>query len=308
MKKHHILILILSISSFSHAQDVEEVVTSALADPSQIENPLHLVKSVDLEAEPTTSLGEALDNLAGVGSADYGAAIGQPIIRGLSGARIKVLNNGLVVRDVAGIGADHPNDIDLSNATQVEVVRGPSSLLYANGTIGGIINIVDNSIAKTDFDGFSGGLGYEIQEVNDGSVSTYNFQHNVAGLNFYLSGLDSDFENYVTPRGSVIEDGMKTDESIVMNSDSAAETGKFGVSKTGDWGYIGMSLSSAERVHGIPFHGEEHGEHDEHHDDDHETMDEDEHEGEEHDEHEGDRKSTRLNSSHSSVSRMPSSA
>ena len=73
-----------------------------------------MVKSVDLEAEPTTSLGEALDNLAGVGSADYGAAIGQPIIRGLSGARIKVLNNGLVVRDVAGIGADHPNDIDLS--------------------------------------------------------------------------------------------------------------------------------------------------------------------------------------------------
>ena len=289
MKKHHILILILSISSFSHAQDVEEVVTSALADPSQIENPLHLVKSVDLEAEPTTSLGEALDNLAGVGSADYGAAIGQPIIRGLSGARIKVLNNGLVVRDVAGIGADHPNDIDLSNATQVEVVRGPSSLLYANGTIGGIINIVDNSIAKTDFDGFSGSLGYEMQEVNDGSVSTYNFQHNVAGLNFSLSGLDSDFENYVTPRGSVIEDGMKTDESIVMNSDSAAETGKFGVSKTGDWGYIGMSLSSAERVHGIPFHGEEHGEHDEHHDDDHETMDEDEHEGEEHDEHEGER-------------------
>ena len=273
MKKHQILILILSISSFSHAQDVEEVVTSALADPSQIENPLHLVKSVDLEAEPTTSLGEALDNLAGVGSADYGAAIGQPIIRGLSGARIKVLNNGLVVRDVAGIGADHPNDIDLSNALQVEVVRGPSSLLYANGTIGGIINVVDNSIAKSDFDGFSGSLGYEMQEVNDGSVSTYNFQHNVAGLNFYLSGLDSDFENYVTPRGSVIEDGMKADESIVMNSDSAAETGKFGVSKTGDWGYIGMSLSSAERVHGIPFHGEE----------------DDEHEGEEHDEHEGER-------------------
>jgi iron complex outermembrane receptor protein len=281
MKKHHILILILSISSFSHAQDVEEVVTSALADPSQIENPLHLVKSVDLEAEPTTSLGEALDNLAGVGSADYGAAIGQPIIRGLSGARIKVLNNGLVVRDVAGIGVDHPNDIDLSNATQVEVVRGPSSLLYANGTIGGIINIVDNSIAKTDFDGFSGSLGYEMQEVNDGSVSTYNFQHNVAGLNFSLSGLDSDFENYVTPRGSVIEDGMKTDESIVMNSDSAADTGKFGVSKTGDWGYIGMSLSSAERVHGIPFHAEEHG----HNDPKPElakTMDEGEEEGEEH--------------------------
>ena len=288
MKKHHILILILSIPGFTFAQDVEEVVTSALADQSQIENPLHLVKSDDIESEPTTSLGEALDGLTGVGSADYGAAIGQPIIRGMSGARIKVLNNGLVVRDVAGIGADHPNDIDLSNATQIEIVKGPASMLYANGTLGGIINIVDNSIAKTDFDGFSGSLGYETQEVNDGSVSSFNFQHNVAGLNFTLSALESDFENYVTPRGSIIEDGFRTDESIVMNSDSAADLSKFGVSKTGDWGYIGMSVSSNERLHGIPFHGEEHG-HDEHHDDDHETMDEDEHEGEEHDEHEGER-------------------
>ena len=288
MKKHHILIIILSISGYTFAQDVEEVVTSALADQSQIENPLHLVKSDDLESEPTTSLGEALDGLTGVGSADYGTAVGQPIIRGMSGARIKVLNNGLVVRDVAGIGADHPNDIDLFNATQIEIVKGPSSMLYANGTIGGIINIVDNSIAKTDFDGFSGSLGYETQEVNDGSVSTFNFQHNVAGLNFTLSALESDFDNYVTPRGSVIEDGFRTDESIVMNSDSAADIGKFGVSKTGDWGYIGMSVSSNERLHGIPFHGEEHG-HDEHHDDDHETMSEDEHEGEEHDEHEGER-------------------
>ena len=288
MKKHHILILILSIPGFTFAQDVEEVVTSALADQSQIDNPLHLVKSDDLESEPTTSLGEALDGLTGVGSADYGAAIGQPIIRGMSGARIKVLNNGLVVRDVAGIGADHPNDIDLSNATQIEIVKGPASMLYANGTIGGIINIVDNSIAKTDFDGFSGSLGYETQEVNDGSVSSFNFQHNVAGLNFTLSALESDFDNYVTPRGSIIEDGFRTDESIVMNSDSAADLSKFGVSKTGDWGYIGMSVSSNERLHGIPFHGEEHG-HDEHHDDDHETMDEDEHEGEEHDEHEGER-------------------
>ena len=288
MKKHHILILILSITGFTFAQDVEEVVTSALADQSQIENPLHLVKSDDIESEPTTSLGEALDGLTGVGSADYGAAIGQPIIRGMSGARIKVLNNGLVVRDVAGIGADHPNDIDLSNATQIEIVKGPASMLYANGTLGGIINIVDNSIAKTDFDGFSGSLGYETQEVNDGSVSSFNFQHNVAGLNFTLSALESDFDNYVTPRGSIIEDGFRTDESIVMNSDSAADLSKFGVSKTGDWGYIGMSVSSNERLHGIPFHGEEHG-HDEHHDDDHETMDEDEHEGEEHDEHEGER-------------------
>ena len=67
---------------------------------------------------------------------DYGAAVGQPIIRGMSGSRVKILDNGIVNRDVSGLGADHFNDIDLSNAQQIEVVRGPSSLLYTNGAIG----------------------------------------------------------------------------------------------------------------------------------------------------------------------------
>ena len=61
----------------------------------------------------------------------------------MSGSRVKILDNGIVNRDVSGLGADHFNDIDLGNAQQIEIVRGPSSLLYTNGAIGGIINVVD---------------------------------------------------------------------------------------------------------------------------------------------------------------------
>ena len=60
----------------------------------------------------------------------------------------------MVVRDLSGIGGDHINDVDLNDIQQIEVVRGPSSLLYSNGTIGGIINIVDNTIPKTDIEAF----------------------------------------------------------------------------------------------------------------------------------------------------------
>ena len=63
-----------------------------------------------------------------------------------------ILNNGVVARDVSGLGPDHINDVDMNNIEQIEVVRGPSSLMYSNGSIGGIINVVDNTIAKQDFE------------------------------------------------------------------------------------------------------------------------------------------------------------
>ena len=97
-------------------------------------------------------MGDAIDSYLGVSIADYGAAVGQPIIRGMSGPRVKILKNGMVNRDVSGLGVDHLNDVDLNDISQIEIVKGPSSLLYANGTIGGIINVVDNTITSKEFE------------------------------------------------------------------------------------------------------------------------------------------------------------
>ena len=149
--KNYFLTLLLSVFILNnlHAQeDVEEVIvtssltSSALAD---IEDPLHVVKGDDIDSSATQSLGETLDDLLGVSSQDYGAAVGRPVIRGMTGTRVKILNNGFVVQDVSGMGGDHTNEIDFNDIKQVEIVRGPSSLLYAKGTVGGIINIVDDS-------------------------------------------------------------------------------------------------------------------------------------------------------------------
>ena len=294
MKKQIQFLIIFIFLGFINAQDVEEVVvTSSLTDQTQIDNPVHVVKKDEFANDATTSLGEQLDNLLGVSNADFGAAVGQPIIRGMSGSRVKVLSNGMVVRDVSSLGPDHPNNIDLSNAEQVEVVRGPSSLLYSNGTIGGIINVVDNTIAKTNFTETSGNFSHELQEANDGEVTNFNLQTNQSGLNISFGLSELDFGSYEIPGGSIIHDEEHEEEgheegdmTVLANSDYETSIAKFGVSSAGDWGHIGFSLVSREGTSGIPYHGDDgHEGHDDHGDED---GDED-HEEEEHDDHEGER-------------------
>ena len=305
MKKLLSTLIILSAIHTNEiaSQDVEEVivVTSALIDEIEITNPLYVIDGDDVINDATTSLGDAIDSYLGVSIADYGAAVGQPIIRGMSGPRVKILKNGMVNRDVSGLGVDHLNDVDLNDISQIEIVKGPSSLLYANGTIGGIINVVDNTITSKDFEKPELNVGYETQSVNDGSSEIINYKNNIGGFNFNFGYKNTEFENYDIPNGAIIheeehdehvdeehhdEDEHEENLGYVNNSDFAVEATKFGISKTGDWGYFGVSIDNLESLYGIPFHGDDHG--DEHGDDheDEEHHDEDEHdEDEHHDEH-----------------------
>jgi len=275
------------------AQDVEEiVVTSALIDSTEITNPLYVINGDEIVNDATTSLGDAIDGYLGISMADYGSAVGQPIIRGMSGPRVKILKNGMVNRDVSGLGVDHLNDVDLNDIQQIEIVKGPSSLLYANGTIGGIINVVDDCIAAMNFEIPEVKIGYETQSVNDGSSEFVNLKRNINGFNINFGYKNSEFGNYDIPNGAILHEEEHEDEhgdeheedlGYVNNSDFAVEATKFGISKVGDWGYVGLSVDSLKSVYGIPFHGDEHeDEHSDEHDDDHgnEHGDEEEHEEE----------------------------
>ena len=291
MKNYYYALLVSALLTINiYAEEVEEViVTSSLTKQtvSDLEDPLHVVDGDDVKEGGIQSLGETLDELLGVHTADFGAAVGQPVIRGMSGSRVRVLENGVVVRDVAALGPDHINDINLLNSQQIEVVKGPSSLLYANGGAGGVINIVDNSIATTNIAERVMSLGVETQSANNGEAVDFSYENNVSGFNVTFVASDSVFEDYEVPAGAVYPDEHHDDdhadseedhseESLAMlpNSDVENTYTKFGVSRAGDWGYLGFSYSDNEGVMGVPFHVEEGG-----HDDDH--MDSEE-EGEEH--------------------------
>ena len=282
----------------------EIIITAALtANESSItERPVHVITANELTKQGTQSIGEALDALAGVSSTDFGGAVGQPVIRGLTGNRVKVLQNSMVVRDVSALGPDHANDIDLHNVQQIEVVRGPSALLYANGTSGGIVNVVDNTIARSPISESSLEIGAEAQSVNDGSAFSAIWQGNVAGLNTSYAFKTFDANPYDVPMGAILhseeehheeeheeEHEMEHEEheehgmDMLANSDQKSESHRFGVSKTGDWGYVGASFQQLTSTYGVPFHSEaahsyHEGEHGEEHDEGHEEGHEESHE------------------------------
>ena len=293
-----VVLLSISISNGLSAQDsIEEItVTSSYINQSadDIKDPLHVISEQELDTEPTQSLGESIDNLLGVSSSDYGAAVGQPIIRGMSGSRVKVLSNGLVVRDISGLGADHLNEIDMNAIKQIEIVRGPSSLMYSNGAIGGIVNVVDDTIAKENFAEQDLRLALETQSVNDGKVGQFSYKDNLGGLNISYAFKDGSFKKYDIPMGAVIhseeheedhedehhdededhDEDHDEDLGYLENSDYEAQTHRFGLSTVGDWGHFGASFQDMETLYGIPYHGEGHEDHDGDHEDE-----------EEHDEH-----------------------
>ena len=263
MKKITYLIAILSAmtTNLVFAQDIEDVlVTSSILglSVSQIENPVHILSEADINKSGTKNIGESIDNFIGISSTDFGSMVGQPVIRGLSGPRIKVLENGLINRDVSGIGADHPIDIDLNNIEQVEIVRGPSSLLYSNGAIGGIVNVVDRAITKSDFVDQEIKLGLEHNSVNDGKVHNVSFNDNLQGVNLSFAYKHANFNNFEIPDEAVIHEPGHTEEEKdhMENSDAKTAAFKTGISVVEDWGYFGLSFKNIENVYGIPFHGE----------------------------------------------------
>lgn len=264
MKKSLYFILCFAFLNVLHAMDEEVIVTSSLggATLAEIDSPIFVITGDDINYTGSTNLGDSIDYLLGVNSSSFGPGVGQPIIRGMGGTRVRILSNGKLVRDVSGLGSDHLNDVDTNNLQQIEVVRGPSSLLYSNGTMGGIINIVDQTIASKDFEGNVFNIGLERQSVNMGTSGSFSYKGSVNGINLTYALKEVNFESFDVPVGAIIheeeeEEPGHVDPDFLKNSDLATFSQKFGLSTIEDWGYFGFSLGKIENTYGIAFHGEE---------------------------------------------------
>ena len=264
MKNIYYFILLFAFLNVGFAQETEEVLITSShggATLAEIDSPIFVIKGDDINFGATTSLGENLNSLLGVNSSDFGPGVGQPIIRGMGGTRVKILSNGKLVRDVSGLGSDHLNDVDMNNVQQIEIVRGPSSLLYSNGTMGGIVNVVDQTIASKDFDGNNFNIGLERQSVNQGTTGNFSYQGNVNDVNITYGFKNVNFENYDVPAFSIIHEGTPEGDETLKNSDFARTSQKFGTSAVRDWGYLGFSIGKGENTYGIAYHGEHEDEH-----------------------------------------------
>ena len=139
-------LLFICIDLVSAETLTEVEVTSPVFSNSinETKYPVHIKQNEEISSNK--SLGDNLKGLSGMTNADYGAAIGQPSIRGLTGNRTKILSNNIAVNDLSSLSADHINNVDLNNISHIEVIRGPSSIFTHGGTSGGIVNIISDII------------------------------------------------------------------------------------------------------------------------------------------------------------------
>jgi len=139
------------------ATDIEPVVVTATRDATDVANspfPVAQLAGDRLHREQSVSLSGAIDRMAGVHNLTTGQQIGKPVVRGLAGARVLVLDNGHRLEDYSWSDEDGPS-IDARLAQRVEVIRGPASVLYGSDAIGGVVNAIPAALPDASGGGFT---------------------------------------------------------------------------------------------------------------------------------------------------------
>jgi iron complex outermembrane recepter protein len=119
-----------------------------------------------LQRRAATSFGEMLDGEPGLAMRSFGPAPARPVLRGFDGDRLVVLENGERAGDLAETAADHAMSIDPLAADRIEIVRGPASLLYGTGALGGVVNILSDDLTRSWAPGLTGDAALQLGSVN----------------------------------------------------------------------------------------------------------------------------------------------
>ena len=236
--------------------------------------PINVIGEDELKMKQASTLGETLKHEVGVHSSYYGPVSSTPIIRGLDGPRVLITQNGLDVGDASRVGPDHVVATETSTATQIEVLRGPATLFYGSGAIGGVVNVVDQRIPTTKDDKVDYLLQYN--DVSNERQASVDMQTSVDNVAFHLDGFWRDSNDYkiAGPADIHEEEEGEEGEDRLDNSASNSSGLTFGSSYLFDDGFIGGSYGVMEKEYGIPghSHSHEHEEEEDHEDEESEDV------------------------------------
>ena len=281
----------------------EAVVVTARAESrslNELAQPVTVLSGQALRIRDDATIGETLAQQPGVSSTGYAPGSSRPVIRGLEGARIRVLDGGIGSLDVSDTSPDHAVSFDPLGVETAEVVRGPATLLYGSNAVGGVVNVLTDRIPRVKHDqAVHGSL-----DLFGGTVADYwggRAAVDAGGGPIRVHGdfLKRKTEDYNIPGYAESEairlleeeehdhEGEEHEEEheeeaeafgVLPNSDIDSQGGSVGLSFVGSRGFVGASFTGYDTNFGIPPGGHAHGE--EEHEGEHEE--EDHHEGEEH--------------------------
>jgi len=199
-----------------------------------------VLEGQELAKNLEATIGATLAESPGVAVREFGSATARPVIRGLDGDRISVLEDGQRMGDLSSQSGDHAVPANPAAAKKIEVVRGPATLLYGANAIGGLVNVITDSIPTEKTEKAAGTLTFNFG-TNGGVAGGAGDIHVGNGkYALHFGGAGNRGGDYSTPDGEV------------DNSQMRSAMGQVGVSRTFEKAYIGVSYGYDDSKYGIP--------------------------------------------------------
>lgn len=252
---------------------------SALDTPAQqMTTPAAVLDGDALVLRREATLGDTLDSLPGVRASGFGAGASRPQIRGLDGARVRVMSDGMDVLDASTLSQDHAVSVEPLLTERIEVLRGPATLLYGGGAIGGVVNLIDKKVPTyVPANGYEGEVELRANSVANEGAGLFGLTVGQGNVALRVEGVKRQADDYELPDSS--------DKQLGAYNDT--ESYSLGGSFIGARGYLGLAYSRQENrygllahehvecdPHGDHWHCGDHGHGHDHDHDDHEHEDE----------------------------------
>lgn len=249
----------------NHDAELEHL--TVVADPLggsvlEITRPVDLLAGEYLDDRRGVTLGETLQWQPGVQSTYFGPGAARPIIRGLGGVRVRTLENSVSSLDAAALSDDHAVAIEPLLVDQIEILKGPATLLYGSGAIGGVVNTVDGRIAEDTLEpGVHGAVELRGNTVADERAGVFRLDGGHGLFNWHVDGFARDTDDYQIPGFALSRqqrDALDADELAeqrrgrLENSAVESSGGTVGFSITGNTGFFGASFQRFDTAYGIP--------------------------------------------------------
>ena len=234
--------------------NIEEIIISASAhqkSAQEVAGSFNVIANDELQRDAAATLGDTLQNQVGIASSSFGPGVGIPMIRGLGGKRIEILQNSSSVGDASDISPDHAIATEALLAERIEILRGPATLRFGPGAIGGVVNVIDNRIHLSAFEGIEGALESRYSSGNDGVATVARFDAGNGPLNLHLDGVSRDSNDVKIP-GLADLDDSDSSNGFIANSDARADSLSAGASWVQGNSVMGFSVSHLDNNYGLP--------------------------------------------------------
>lgn len=229
---------------------------------SELAQPVSVLEGEQLLSREAPQLGEVLGEQPGINQTYFGPGSSRPVIRGLAADNIRVLENGIGLLDASSISPDHAVGLEPMLTRRIEVVRGPSALLYGPNAIGGVVNVITTRIPEERIDvplrGMLEGRG---NSVNDEGAGVAVLEGGYKGFALHLDGFARKTNNVRIPgfarstqlrNAQPLPEGESEEKDELINSAIESKGGAGGVSYIWDGGYAGVAPSVYKTTYGIP--------------------------------------------------------